>query len=1366
MLTDGTLTIARIYGLMVMVSVPVRTLLRSEPGTLISVDKQLAAVRARLDAIAAIRDLSGVLDEDVTAEARALAEALAGAESGDQRVTVGRYVLGWLHWYRSVVAAGEVSAHESDAAAVNFLPLFADPFRSPPLLPDPLPPQLLYRTMLIAAAEDVPVDARIALVRRVLDATGDQQPEYPGRLAYLSMLLHQRSAAAPGRAGLADLEQAIQVARAAIDATPADDAQRPMYRSSLVSMLTSLSDQAGRPELLDEAVQAGRLAAAEVRDDDPVRGAILALFETALFKQAARSGSIAVLDELVSVSRAALRSASGDRGSHWSLLGAALQARFEQAGVLADLDEAVAAHRDAVACIPPGDARRPEALANLSMCLRVRFGRTAVVADVSEAVERGRGAAGVVADDAADRGTCLMSLGLALLARFDRFGAIPDLTEAVDFSRAAAAIDDEPATVRATRLSNLSLALQTLDERTDTPGAAAQAVAAGRGALALTEAVEISRPGRESNLSIALANLFRRTGAINALDEAVDLAGRAVEGVPPGHPDRPLFLSNASRVRLLRFTHAGVTADLDAAIRLGRESVRTAPPGLPDRAIYLSNLGATLHVRAERTGSTDDLEAAIGVQEEAMDRTPGDHPDRARRLANLAVAMKVRAARTGSGTDLDDAVSAARAAAAAMHPDHADRAAALTNLGSALRERFKRGGSPDDITDSIQAHRQALAAVSEDRPDRSLYLTNYANALQARGVSTGSADDLRAAISTLRRASAAPSDHDRPRDDPYRAIYLYDLGNALRASGELTGSEPDRRAAVESYAAAVEDEAAPPSVRVAAAALMAEILTSPDPARHAGVLAAAVRLLPRLAGWYLTRGDRQTALSGLSGLIADAAALTLMDERLPHTRRAERALGLIEVGRNVISTQLLNIRSDISELARKDAGLARRFLELRDMLDPASTIAATVRTPDGDAHVDLYELSQEFDALLARIRELPGLASFAALPSGQELRRDASQGPVVTFNISRHRDDALLLTTAGVRVVPLPGLRVGAVGERLGLFFQALADAARPDYAARVQAQSRLAEVLGWLWDTAAGPVLDALAYTQRPASGIWPRVWWAPGGLLGLLPVHAAGYHDGSGLAVLDRVISSYTPTIRALRYAREKAASAAAVDRSAPGPARSLIIAMPTTPAAAGHPVPEPLRYAAAEASTVAAHMAGALVLASPDHDDPVAPIRVTRDAVFAGLPDCAIAHFACHGDTDPVDPSLSRLLLQDHATAPLTVASLPAVRLDRARLAYLSACHTAHQQGTALLDEGIHLASAFQLTGFPHVIAALWQLGDSVAVEVADAFYASLTSGQTLDPDRAAAGLHHAVNTIRASSQYGPVVSAWAPYIHVGA
>ena len=70
-----------------------------------------------------------------------------------------------------------------------------------------------------------------------------------------------------------------------------------------------------------------------------------------------------------------------------------------------------------------------------------------------------------------------------------------------------------------------------------------------------------------------------------------------------------------------------------------------------------------------------------------------------------------------------------------------------------------------------------------------------------------------------------------------------------------------------------------------------------------------------------------------------------------------------------------------------------------------------------------------------------------------------------------------------------------------------------------------------------------------------------------------------------------------------------------------------------------------------------------------------------MFEHLPGCPIAHFACHGFSDPDDPSKSLLLLHDHDSAPLTVASLAPVNLDQAQTGLpVGLRHRAHQHGRA--------------------------------------------------------------------------------------
>ncbi|MEJ8652797.1 CHAT domain-containing protein [Streptomyces sp. MS1.AVA.3] len=378
----------------------------------------------------------------------------------------------------------------------------------------------------------------------------------------------------------------------------------------------------------------------------------------------------------------------------------------------------------------------------------------------------------------------------------------------------------------------------------------------------------------------------------------------------------------------------------------------------------------------------------------------------------------------------------------------------------------------------------------------------------------------------------------------------------------------------------------------------------------------------------------------------------------------------------------------------------------------------------------------------------------------------------MVFNVSRYRSDALLLTRSGITHVELRHLTTRTLIEKVTAFHGALHAATSGDSREqRREAQDILAGVLQWLWDTAAGPVLEVLGHRTTPsAEADWPRVWWVPGGLLGRLPVHAAGYHTDLADAprrrtVMDRVVSSYTPTVRALRHARQHTPVPDT-------PAQGLIVAMPTTPGLPGH---GRLHHVDAEAELLRKHLPRTVLLREPDPAGPdsPSPSTPTKAAVFDRLPACSIAHFACHGASHPTDPSKSRLLLHDHDSAPLTVASLALIRLDHAQLAYLSACNTAAIDTASLVDEAIHLTSAFQVAGFPHVVGTMWEIDDQTAVTVADAFYTRLrTPDGTIDTSRAAWALNQAVRDLRdgqdlpAKLDRTTVPFLWAAYLHAGA
>ncbi|MFD0635671.1 CHAT domain-containing protein [Catenulispora yoronensis] len=303
----------------------------------------------------------------------------------------------------------------------------------------------------------------------------------------------------------------------------------------------------------------------------------------------------------------------------------------------------------------------------------------------------------------------------------------------------------------------------------------------------------------------------------------------------------------------------------------------------------------------------------------------------------------------------------------------------------------------------------------------------------------------------------------------------------------------------------------------------------------------------------------------------------------------------------------------------------------------------------------------------------------------------------------------------------------------------------------RAAAQKGIAEILRWLWDAAVSDILSALGFVDPlpeadSDASATRRLWWCPVGGLAFLPLHAAGHHqdltgDDPGVranprTAFDRVVSSYTPTLQSLAFARSHV----------PDPALRGTVAIAVTDAE-GMPLPS----ADAEAAAIEATLPAVRVLTEP-----------TRDEVIAALPDYLTAHFACHGVAF-ADPGASRLILADHQDRPLTVADLQGLRLS-AGLAYLSACETS-LSSVELVDEAVHLTGAFHLAGYRHVIGTLWPIGTFASQRLAADFYRRLAPDQAepLALDGTARALHSALRALR--SKFPGVPSAWAAHVHIG-
>jgi len=161
-----------------------------------------------------------------------------------------------------------------------------------------------------------------------------------------------------------------------------------------------------------------------------------------------------------------------------------------------------------------------------------------------------------------------------------------------------------------------------------------------------------------------------------------------------------------------------------------------------------------------------------------------------------------------------------------------------------------------------------------------------------------------------------------------------------------------------------------------------------------------------------------------------------------------------------------------------------------------------------------------------------------------------------------------------------------------------------------------------------------------------------------------------------------------------------------------------------------------------------------------------RPTAERVLQVLPGYNIAHFSCHGVSE-INPADSHLLLVKESISngsaeevdKLRVKDIAALKLPAARLAYLSACSTAHSTSSELADEVTHIVSSFHIAGFIHVIGTLWKSEDQACQKMALDFYSTLRK-----TDNVAVSYHTAVMGLMKEKPSQPMY--WAPFIHFGA
>jgi len=203
------------------------------------------------------------------------------------------------------------------------------------------------------------------------------------------------------------------------------------------------------------------------------------------------------------------------------------------------------------------------------------------------------------------------------------------------------------------------------------------------------------------------------------------------------------------------------------------------------------------------------------------------------------------------------------------------------------------------------------------------------------------------------------------------------------------------------------------------------------------------------------------------------------------------------------------------------------------------------------------------------------------------------------------------------------------------------------------------------------------------------------PPGLLGLLPLHAAG-PGPDGRYFGDHWTVSYAPSVRSLLTCQERR------DARASKPAR-LLAAIDPDGGLSGARAEGPMlrqRFSMPEREPV--------ILTGAD---------ATIARVLGALPDATLFHASTHGTHDPVEPIRSGLKLADGV---LRLDMLRHARLDAMRLVFLSACESGLAGVRKLPEEFIGLPTGLVEAGAAAVVGSLWPIGDTSAFLLARRFY----------------------------------------------
>ncbi|KAG1721931.1 hypothetical protein EDD22DRAFT_962374 [Suillus occidentalis] len=810
-----------------------------------------------------------------------------------------------------------------------------------------------------------------------------------------------------------------------------------------------------------------------------------------------------------------------------------------------------------------------------------------------------------------------------------------------------------------------------------------------RDALALRPQCHPDRPFSLYSLTESLTWHHNKKGTAADIREAAQLYHELLPLCPEGTYLRSIASGKNGVDYVIVGCNSLPTDASDEGICLRRVVLELCPLGHQLRPRALDELSRALFSRFTQSGNIDDLDESIQFLREAMSLCPERHTDRAVYLDNLAILLgSCRFRHQGNPNDLDEAIYL-HEEALRLHPvGHESRDSSLRSLGCALVTRFNNRGAIDDITRAISLLREALTLCPPGHcPHRDVTLNNLANALKTRYDKLNVSEDLNEAIDLCRESLRL-----KGLDDPERHVTLLNLSGALCSRFTDTRKNEDIEDVIDLCQKSLDILPSLHPDRFLSYMWLAEAYLSRYRVQlNPSNLSLAVENF-RLASGHPTQGFPyriQMALNWVvaaesyqhdSALEAYQVCLELFDShvmtRSSIIARREAASAFRGAQSFPVDAASCAIRRGnlprAVELMEQGRGqqwslissprvpeLARKVSELNKRLAGAQGSAGSTDRAAADRAATKYRaLTRQWESAVAEIRNLPGFSRFLLPPAYEDLQAAARHGPVIVLIASQYSCGAIIVSTSGEpHHVPLPSITLADLMILKDRFTRAIRHASRMNPA---ETRTDLIVLLRTIWDEVMLPIVDVLENVLKVQRR--SRIWLCPTAAFTSIPLHAANPFltkaDRSKEPCLeDLYICSYTPTLSALPGAG-KGKALLAVDSE-------LELVRELVPATANR-------------TTISGDAA-------------------TRAGALEALEANTWVHLACHGKQDPAQPYHSHFVMRDEHLTLLDIMERDIPHMPI-----------------------IHLAAGLQFSGFKSVVGTLWEVDDSVAKHVVEAFY----------------------------------------------